>query len=44
MRVEGAICASMAQKNKDENKFWNAWIKKHLERVATLKKNGDAND
>lgn len=44
LRVEGAICASMAVKNKDENKYWNAWIKKHLERVATLEKNGDSND
>ena len=44
MRVEGGIYASIAVEAKNENKYWNAWIKKHLERVATLEKNGDSND
>lgn len=44
MRVEGGICASMAAEAKNDNKYWKAWIEKHLERVADLEKNGDPND
>lgn len=44
MRVEGSICGSMALKSKGINKYWDAWLEKHIERVAELEKNGDFND
>lgn len=44
MRVEGSICGSMALKSKGINKYWDAWLEKHIERVAQLEKNGDFND